>query len=831
MDRPVKNLNPLLRIAVIAGVDSAVKLHIQRGDNLDGRDRKGMTPLMLAAARKRKGIVRLLLAAGANPALHDSKGQDALAYAEKGGCPTCLSLLREAQGDLVTTKEIEPGISKHCLMALEKEQPSLKGLVFFASKQDVKLLGHARRFLKTEPPIEIEKPLDIFDHNNASEGRREVASETDATEGDCDEGKGTRIPKAQSGDREKYLKKNEHKAVTAKLSSMTRVIMSKEQESLIESISSGADKFRIKDNHLPAENESAIGTHESQDIVTLGDDLLDFDSDSDWEAEQEAAAPVGDGTVAEQARLLHEEIGRHKIIDTDEEWNDIHLFLPGRAIPLARYDSTSGSVSELLFIALREGSVPAHALVNACLSKDGSRDEEAERRLSFVLGDLGALIESENATDKLPFLGAPTVDEEYELAEAFEFADDLASGWNVPMRFYIKELKKKLLTAEEEIKLARIMEESTADALKALSSWPTGLAVLFDAADQVERGEADVEMFSTGPEPSDEDEIGGEWADADEGDLELEPAAIFFISAVSEARSAGDDLRKVHESILSAGLSRGFLIEIAEKLKDDISAEAFVSAIQRQVVAREKMILSNLRLVISVARKFSWSKQPFDDLVQEGNIGLMKAVERFDWRRGFRFSTYATWWIRQQISRSIANNERVVRAPVHTQAAARNLLRKRDEIVAETGHSVTEQELSLRERMSLDKVKLLLSVFEDVASLDEVEEVKKLPVIDSLPCLEKYYPEFIAELTSLRTALLETLEELDERSAQVITMRFGLGGADPLTLEEVGLYFDVTRERIRQIESQALRKLSHPNRAEKLSASLSQIGPPFFSEY
>ena len=320
----MKNLNPLLRIAVIAGVDSAVKLHIQRGDNLNGRDRKGMTPLMLAAARKRKGIVRLLLAAGANPALHDLKGQDALAYAEKGGCPTCLSLLREAQGDLATTKEIEPSTSKHCLMALEKEQPSLKGLVSFASKQDIKLIGHARRFLKIEPPIEIEKPLDIFD--NESEGWREEASKTDATEGDCDEGEGARISKAQSDNREQYFKKPEHTTVTAKLRSMTRVIMSKEQESLAEPISSGADKFRINNNYLPAENESAIGAHESQDIVTLGDDLLDFDSDSDWEAEQEVVAPVGDGTVAEQARLLHEEIGRHKIVDTDEEWNDIRNY-------------------------------------------------------------------------------------------------------------------------------------------------------------------------------------------------------------------------------------------------------------------------------------------------------------------------------------------------------------------------------------------------------------------------------------------------------------------------------------------------------------------------
>ncbi|CAM9288651.1 unnamed protein product, partial [Ectocarpus sp. 12 AP-2014] len=799
----VKSLNPLLRIALIAGVESAVKLHIHRGDDLNARDKKGMTPLMLAACRKKAGIVRLLLAAGANPALSDFKGKDALVHAKEAGCPECFLLLREGLDVIVAKNEYKISTTKHLSMGQEKEHSPLKATDFAASIRDSEEVGRPHSYLKPETAIKIERSLDAFGRVKADEKRCNVVPEERAVEDSIGP------LKTQFRDPKQIFTKNETKEGLAKLRSMFPLKNNKEKKNPDELVSFEEEKFQIK-------AKSSAKASKFQDIDSLEYAPLDFDRDNEWEAEHEPVVPEGDGTVVEQALILHEEIGRHKAIDTDEEWDDIRLFLPSRAIPIVHYDAKHGSVSELFFVAIREGSVPLHALINACLGDDDLRNEDTEKLVSVVLGDLGALVDNDNVVNELPFLGVPTIDEEYEVSEALTFAENLASGWNTPMRFYSKGLKETLLTAEEEVELSRIMEESTAVAIKALSSWPNGLAVIFDAADQVERGEADVEMFSTGPEPSEEDELGLEKADANEGDLE--PAAIYFISAISEARSAGDNFNKIYESILTAGLSRRFLIEIAEKLKNDISAEVFISAIQRQVVARKRMILSNLRLVIAIAKKFSWSQQPFDDLIQEGNIGLMKAVERYDWRRGFRFSTYATWWIRQQISRSIANNERVVRAPVHIQAAARNLLHKRDEIEAAIGYSVTEQELSIREGVSPDKIKLLLSTFDEVSSLDKVEKGKKLPVIEYFSGLEKFSPEFIAEQGSLRTALLQMLEELDVKSAQIIAMRFGLGGADPLTLEEVGLYFDVTRERIRQIESKALIKLSHPNRAEKLSA-------------
>lgn len=443
-------------------------------------------------------------------------------------------------------------------------------------------------------------------------------------------------------------------------------------------------------------------------IPELDDQPLELDFENTWEAESETKAPTGDDSIAPSVTELQVHIGFHKAIDTDESWEDIELFLPERSLPLVR-DHDEG-IRGLLFRGIREGGIRESDLIDLCLRPHGSRNEEFENLLHFVLADLSIQIFEGDGLDGLSFLGAPTSDEEYLLAEVMEYTEDLACGRNEPLRHYVKSFKAKLLRAEEEIALGKEMEEAGSAALDALSSWPYGLARIFEAAEQVVSGEADYETFSSGKDAPADAEAEHDSALLDEDfdeEEELEPDAASFVAAVSEARLADGDQTTVRAALSKAGLLRGFLLELSKCSDADPVSALFSKAIRRQEVAREKMILANLRLAFSIAKKYLWSDIPLDDLVQEGNIGLMKAVERFDWRKGFKFSTYATWWIRQQISRSIANTARAIRVPVHMQELARKTLKERADLEGLTGKVETEREISIRSGVPLEKLKLL----------------------------------------------------------------------------------------------------------------------------
>lgn len=556
---------------------------------------------------------------------------------------------------------------------------------------------------------------------------------------------------------------------------------------------------------------------ETAEVVLLDDEPLSELFTDDWEAEEEISAPDGDESVAEAARQVHEAIGRHKVVDRDEDWGDVDLYLPARAAPLAR-DEGSGGVRDLLLAALREGMVSEVLLIDVCSNADGSRNLEAERLLAIVAGELGAAVVEWAGSDE-PLVAEPTLAEEHLLTEAVEFAEELASGRNDPFRFYAKDIRGELLEAEEEISLGREMEEAGRAALSALASWPEGLSAVFDAAVRVAAGEADAESFSAGPEPSSEEEpvsrsLGT--SDDEDDESELDEEAAFFVKAVAAVKACRGDARRAAEVLEEARLTRGFLMELADKAVREQAGGDFVKALGRQAAARERMILCNLRLALSIAKKYLWSGIPFDDLVQEANIGLMKAVERFDWRRGFRFSTYATWWIRQQVTRSIADTGRVVRAPVHIQETARKVLRERETVEARLGRSETESETARRIGMSLAKTRMLLAMFDDVASLDEIVPDSDFSRLDGLIDDKASDPADAAERASLRRTLFGMLDDLNERAREVILLRFGLLDDDAMTLEEVGQHFGVTRERIRQIESKTMRRLAHRDKQEIL---------------
>lgn len=301
-------------------------------------------------------------------------------------------------------------------------------------------------------------------------------------------------------------------------------------------------------------------------------------------------------------------------------------------------------------------------------------------------------------------------------------------------------------------------------------------------------------------------------------DLLEESPELSEIAEITE-EELNDDTDELVESLGTDDPVRMYLKEIGKVplLSPEEEQELARKMADGDQDAAARMTEANLRLVVSIAKRYVGRGMQFLDLIQEGNIGLMKAVEKFDFNKGYKFSTYATWWIRQAVTRAIADQARTIRVPVHMVETINKVIRVSRQLLQELGHDPTPEEIAEEMGMTPEKVKEVLKVAQEPVSMETpIGEEEDSHLGDFIKDEGASEPAEAAASSMLRNELEEVLDTLSPREKQVLELRFGLNDGQPRTLEEVGKQFNVTRERIRQIEAKALRKLRHPTRSRKL---------------
>ncbi|VXB25455.1 RNA polymerase sigma factor [Luteimonas sp. 9C] len=595
----------------------------------------------------------------------------------------------------------------------------------------------------------------------------------------------------------------------------------------------------VVESHFPPVGQTAV----EKDVVEPSSELL-F---GDWETEDACSSPGNDALLVKQTVLVHQLMADHEVVDWDEGWSDVEVDLPlvlrdrRRLRTLGRYEREM--IESVLLDALEYGVVAADRLSDyAPVSSDQScGDAEFHDHLMRLIGELGAVVDDEPEEWLSPFEWVDVPDSYVDcLEEGFAYLGDMSSKVNDPLSGFISYIRtKRLLSREDEQRIGREVEAAVRRAIGAIAASPAASIKALELAESILSGqqpEAQLSrIFSEGEQASSDED-----AASVEHEEDTPPTGRSDSPHDERPREEFFERTKHLRHEIAASVDAGHLpyrIEIALEALEPTAefirlvsraadlAGTHIPALAESIDAikrlHDEMTESNYRLVISIAKRYLGSGYPLMDLIQEGNLGLLRAVQKFDHRRGFKFSTYATWWIRQAITRAIADTAHSIRVPVHMREKMNKLdaVRRALEQSGAAEPSVTE----LAERTGYPEREVMkMLTIPNACSWDEasclLEEALELDD-------ETQVADAFANSEALANSVRDVLGTLKPQQAEVLCFRFGLDDGNHRTLEEVGQRYGVTRERIRQIESKALSLLRHPSRAEVLRSFFGEERP------
>ena len=850
-------LNLLLKMAVVAGVETAVRLHIRRGDDLDARDNAGLTPLMLAASRNKANVCRLLLAAGVNPDLVDSSGRNALAIAHAASAFETASVIVEHASTRKSSAQDESVVDDFSIQ-LNRVNMLVTSVHII---EDIEPQNAARGSSREEPEVDMSDGAALPVAANVAvkiddvcREQGEISIRNDIVMDYSDEEESFLDLPAWEAEEDNPPPAGDETLVEAATMLHMAIVMHK----LVDTAEDWSDfdlflpEFAVpllqandEDGRVCLRHLFLRALREGSVPELIVHDLCDSSNSSPNDAvEALVNLALHDMGAETDERLEIDEPYLSQNVSAEEESNlsDVLAFLDdvssGRNEPLRFYQHDIRNVKLLtregeIVIAKRIEDGLRHMIqaMSACpvliaeilaLADKVARDELSIDEV------IDGFIDVESDGAKLAIENVVAEDDEDDEGRAILAAADLAQlkvdalehfsvisslfsqMGNARENFGHK--SQQYITLQEQISNELILFRFTTKQVHALCGTIRNLA---EEAREHERDMMELCVTKANMPKTD------------------------FIKAIAHIH---ENLNWVQQEIsadypYSTALSfcQGAIIERQEKLldlqwrigiplKSLEEVEKKLSEGEAKVLrAKHDMIEANFRLVTSIAMKYNNRGLPFLDLIQEGNIGLMKAVDKFEYRRGYKFSTYATWWIRQAITRSIADLARTIRVPVHMIESINKLERISLQIMQRTGAEANVATLAVEMEMTKENILKILKVTKEPISLDALMENRVDHDFNDLFEDEKLMSQFdTVSQTQLAKIVKDRLDSMEQREADVLRFRFGIDMDDDHTLEEVGQQFDVTRERIRQIEAKALRKLKHPARSEKMETFLTE---------